>query len=163
MISQSSDNPPKVVGVAFAADVIKRNRQFILVLRECTTTFTASCLIQDGSHDTLLDALTRLIIGIHPLDGPRAIVRVDPAPGFVFMSSNDLLKHLNVTFEDGHVKNKNKNPVAKKAVCELEEEPIRQEPRLPVSEVGLAIATARFNSYPTASCEPVHLRTVAIL
>ena len=83
------------------------------------------------------------------------------------MSSNDSLKHLNVTFEDGHVKNKNKNknknPVAKKAVCELEEEPIRQEPKLPVSEVGLANATARFNSYPTASCEPVHLRTVAIL
>ena len=109
---------------------------------------SASCLIQDERHDTLLDALTRLIIGVHPLDGPRAIVRVDPAPGFVSMSSNDSLKHLNVTIVDGHVKNKNKNknPFTKKAVCELEEELICQGPKLPVSEVGLAIATSRFNS-----------------
>lgn len=109
---------------------------------------SASCLIQDERHDTLLDALTRLIIGVHPLDGPRAIVRVDPAPGFVSMSSNDSLKHLNVTIVDGHIKNKNKNknPFTKKAVCELEEELICQGPKPPVSEVGLAIATSRFNS-----------------
>ena len=63
------------------------------------------------------------------------------------MSSNDSLKHLNVTIEVGRVKNKNKNPVAEKAVRELEEELIRQEPGgRPVSEVGLAIATARLNS-----------------
>ena len=63
------------------------------------------------------------------------------------MSSNDSLKHLNVTIEVGRVKNKNKNPVAEKAVRELEEELIRQEPGgRPVSEVGLAIATACLNS-----------------
>ena len=63
------------------------------------------------------------------------------------MSNNDSFKHLNVTIEVGRVKNKNKNPVAEKAVRELEEELIRQEPgRSPVSEVGLAIATARLNS-----------------
>ena len=147
LISQSSDDPPEVVGVSSAADVIKRHRQSILVLRECTTSFTASCLIQDERHDTLRDALTRLIIGLHPPVGPRAIVRVDPAPGFASMSNNDSLKHLNVTIEVGRDKNKNKNPVAEKAVRELEEEIIRQEPGgRPVSEVGLAIATARLNS-----------------
>ena len=83
LVSQSSDDPPEVVGVSFAADVIKRLRQSILVLREYTTSFTASCLISDERHDTLRDALTRLIIGLHPLDGPRAVVRVDPAPGCV--------------------------------------------------------------------------------
>ena len=135
------------MGVSFAADVIKRHRQSILVLRECTTSYTASCLIPDERHDTLRDALTRLIIGLHPLDGPRAIVRVDPAPGFASISSNDSPKHLNVTIEVGRVKNKNKNPVAEKAVRELEEELIRQEPGgRPVSEVGLAIAIARLNS-----------------
>ena len=146
LVSQSSDDPPEVVGVSFAADVIKRHRQSILVLRECTTSFTASCLIPDERHDTLRDALTWLIIGPHPLDGPSAIVRVDPAPGFASMSSNDSLKHLNVTIEVGRV-NKNKNPVAEKAVRELEEELIRQEPGgRPVGEVGLVIATAGLNS-----------------
>ena len=142
-----SDHPPEVVGVFNAADVIKRHHQSILVLRKCTTSFTASCLIPDERHDTRRDALTRLIIGLHPLDGPRAIVSVDPAPGFASLSSNDSLKYLNVTIEVGRVKNKNKNPVAEKAVRELEEGLIRHEPGGgPVSEVGLAIATVRLNS-----------------
>ena len=147
LVFQSSDDPPEVVGVSFTADDIKHHHQSILVLRECTTSFTASCLIPDERHDTLHDALTRLIIGLHPLDGPSAIVCVDPAPGFASMSSNDSLKHLNVTIEVGRVKNKNKSPVAKKAVCELEEELTHQEPGgCPVSEVGLAITTAHLNS-----------------
>ena len=126
-------------------------RQFFaldkLVLRECTTSFTASCLVHDEKHDTLRDALTQLIVGLHPLDGPRAIIRVDPSPGFQSMANNDSLNHLNVTIDVGRVKNKNKNPVAEKAVRELEEELIRQEPGgRPVSAVGLALATARLNS-----------------
>ena len=91
--------------------------------------------------------LARLIIGLHPLDGPRAIIHADPAPGFASMSNNDSLNHLKVSIKVGRVKNKNKNPVAEKAVHEFEEELIRQEPGVhPVSEVGLAIATTRLNS-----------------
>ena len=147
LVHQSSEDPPEVVGISFAADVIKRHRQLILVLRECATSFTASCLVPDEKHDTLRDALTQLIVGVHPLDGPRAVIRVDPSPGFQSMANNDSLNHLNVTIEFGRVKNKNKNPVAEKAVRELEEELIKQEPGgRPVSAVGLALATARLNS-----------------
>lgn len=147
LVHQSSEDPPEVVGISFAADVIKRHRQLILVLRECATSFTASCLVPDEKHDTLRDALTQLIVGVHPLDGPRAVIRVDPSPGFQSMANNDSLNHLNVTIEVGRVKNKNKNPVAEKAVRELEEELIKQEPGgRPVSAVGLALATARLNS-----------------
>ena len=117
-----------VVGVSFAADVIRRYRQLILVLRECTTSFTASCLVHDEKHDTLRDALTQLIVGLNPLDCATAIIRVDPSPGFHSMANNDPLNHLNVTIDVGRVKNKNKNLVAEKAVRELEEELIRQEP-----------------------------------
>ena len=114
------------------------------MLRECATSFTASCLVPDEKHDTLRDALTQLFVGVHPLDGPRAIIRVDPSRGFQSMANNDSLNHLNVTIEVGRVKNKNKNPVAEKAVRELEEDLIKQEPGgRPVSAVGLALATAR--------------------
>ena len=41
LVHQSSEDPPEVVGISFAADVIKRHRQLILVLRECATSFTA--------------------------------------------------------------------------------------------------------------------------
>ena len=147
LVSQSSDDPPVVVGLSFAGDVIKRHRQFILVLRECSTSLTASCLIPDEQHDTLRDALTKLIVGLHPLDGPRAVIRVDPAPGFSSLSNNDSLGHLNVSLDVGRIKNKNHNPVAEKAVRELEEELLRQQPGGgPVGEVGLALATARLNS-----------------
>ena len=147
LVSQSSDDPPVVIGLSFAADVIKRHRQFILVLRECSTSLTASCLIPDEQHDTLRDALTKLIVGLHPLDGPRAVIRVDPAPGFSSLSNNDSLGHLNVSIDVSCIKNKNHNPVAEKAVRELEEELLRQQPGGgPVGEVGLALATARLNS-----------------
>ena len=147
LVSQTSEDPPDVVGISFAADVIKRQRQLILLLRECSTSYTNTCLIPDEKHDTLRDALTRLIVELHPIDGPRAVVRVDPAPGFVSLSHNDSLKHLNAWLDVGRTKNVNKNPVAEKAIQELEEEFLRQEPRGgPVSPTGLALATARLNS-----------------
>ena len=162
LIKQSSDDPPEVVGVSFAADVIKHYRQLILVLRECTTSFTASCLVHDEKHDTLRDALTQLIVGLHPLDGPRAIIRVDPSPGFQSMANNDSLNHLNVTIDVGRVKNKNKNRVPEKAVRELEEELIRKEPGVrPVSAVGLALVTALLRIVD--STQSVHPRIVAVV
>jgi hypothetical protein len=88
-------------------------------------------------------------VELHPIDGPRAVIRVDPAPwpSFVSLSNNDGLKHLNVWLDVGRIKNKNKNPVAEKAVQELEEELLRQEPGGgPVNPTGLALATARLNS-----------------
>ena len=111
LVTEFSDDPPEVVRASFAADIIKDNRQLILVVRECSTSFTASSLILDERHDTLRDALTRLIIGLHPLDGPIAIICVDPAPGFTSMRNNDSLDHLNVTMEVGRIENKNKNTV----------------------------------------------------
>ena len=147
LVKQSFDNPPEVIGISFATDMIKRHRQLILVLRECTKSFTTSCLVHDEKHDTLRDALMQLIVGLHPLDGPRAIIRVDPSSGFQSMANNDSLHHLNITIKVRRVKNKNKNPVAEKAVRELEEELIRQEPGgRPVSAVGLTLAAARLNS-----------------
>ena len=90
---------------------------------------------------------TRLVLSLHPLDGPKAVIRVDPAPAFILLSANDALKHIGISFEVGRVKNKNKNPVAERAALELEEEILRLElPGGPVTEVVLTTATARLNS-----------------
>ena len=132
------------------------------MLRECTASFTASCLVHDEKHNTLSDALTQLIVDLHPLDGPRAIIRVDPSPGFQSMANNDSLNHLKVTIDVGRVKNKNKNRVAEKAVRELEEELIRPEPGVrPVSAAGLALVTAL--SRVADSTQSVHPRIVAVV
>ena len=76
---QSTSLPPDAVGVAFAADDIKRSQQLILVLRECVTSFTATTLIEDERHTTLRDAIIRLCVQMRPLDGTPAVVRTDPA------------------------------------------------------------------------------------
>jgi len=76
---QSSSPPPDAVSVSFAADVIKRSRQLVLVLREYVTSFTATTLLEDERHNTLRDALIRLCVQMRPLDRPSAVIRTDPA------------------------------------------------------------------------------------
>lgn len=93
------------------------------------------------------NALTPLIVGLHSLNGPPVVIPVDTAPRFVSLKNTNALQHLGVSTEVGHAKNINKNPVAVKAVLELEEELLCQEPgRGPVTELGLAITTACLNS-----------------
>ena len=147
LVKQSSEDPPETVGVSFAADVLKRERQLILILRETVTSYTSTCLINDEKQGTLRDALACLSTELHPLDGPCAVIRVDPAPGFVALRNDETLKSLRLCLEIGRVKNPNKNPVAERAVQELEDELLRQEPSGgSVSSLSLAIATARLNS-----------------
>lgn len=104
-------------------------------------------LVPDEKSDTLRDALAQLVVGLHPLDGPPAGIRVDPAPGFVSLKNINAVQHLGISVEVGRIKNTNKNPVAERAVLELEEELLRQESGGgPVTELSLAIATTRLNS-----------------
>ena len=70
VVKQSTNLPPQTVGISFAADVIKRAKQFILVLRECVTSYTVSSFLPDERHDTLHDALISLCINMRPFDGP---------------------------------------------------------------------------------------------
>jgi len=91
-VSQSSDNPPDAVGTSFATDAIKPHKQLVLSLRECATSYTTTCLISDEIQDTLHDALTRLLIELNPIDGPRAVIGVDSAPGFFSHAKKDSLK-----------------------------------------------------------------------
>ena len=70
LIEQSTSNPPAAVGISFAADVIKRNRQLILVVRETTSSFTTSCSIDDERHDTLRAGLLHLCLELRPISGP---------------------------------------------------------------------------------------------
>ncbi|XP_048586163.1 uncharacterized protein LOC125568287 [Nematostella vectensis] len=146
-IEQSSCDPPDAIGVSFAADVIRRSRQFILIVRECVTSYTTSLLLTNEQHSTLRDALIRLCVQMRPLDGPVAIIRTDPAPGFQALKEDKLLQHHRLVLEIGRAKNVNKNPVAEKAVQELEREILQLDPLGgPVSEVALAVATANLNA-----------------
>ena len=117
------------------------------MLRECVTSFTATTLLEDERHHTLRDAIIRLCIQMRPLDGPPAVVRTDPAPGFKALTEDQQLKHHRITLDLGHPKNRNKNPVAERAVQEFENELLRHDPLGgPVSLLTLAVATANLNA-----------------
>ena len=108
LIEQSTSDPPDAVGISFAADVMKRNKQLILVVRETTTSFTTSCIIENERHDTLRASLIFLCLELRPISGPCAVIRVDPAPGFASLSNDEELRRHKITVEIGRVKNVNK-------------------------------------------------------
>ena len=124
---QSTGDPPCAVGLYFAVDVLKRYKQLVMVLRECVTSYTCSCLIEDETKDTLCSALVRLCIETRPL-GTGVTIRVDPAPGFTGLQCDDFLRLQGITLEIGRIKNVNKNPVAEHAIAELGEELLRYDP-----------------------------------
>ena len=80
-IDQSTSLPHEAIGQSFA-DVMKRSRQLIFVLRETVSSYTSSLFLENERHQTLRDALIRLCLEMRPMDGPPAVIRTDPAPGF---------------------------------------------------------------------------------
>ena len=144
---QTTNDPPEAIGTSFAADVIKRERQLILLLRECVTSYTVCALIPDEQKVTLRDTLLSLCANLIPLDGPFAVIRTDPAPGFAALVNDELLSKHRIAIEIGRHKNRNKNPVAERGVQELEEELLRRDPGCrSVSQLALDLATAGLNS-----------------
>ena len=60
------------------------------------------------------------------------------------LRNDETLKLLRLSLEIGRVKNPNKNPVDEKAILELAEELLKQEPTSDlVSKLGLVIAVAK--------------------
>ena len=146
LVKQTSEDPPESIRVSFAADILKRDRQLILLLRKTVTSYTAACIVSYEKQTTLREASACLATDLHPLDGPPAVISVDPAPGFMALRNDETLKSFRLSLEIGRVKNPNKNPVVEKAILELEEELLKQEPTGgAVSQLGLVIAVSRLN------------------
>lgn len=75
LLEQSSTNPPTVPCTTFSADIIKRNRQLILFVRETVTSFTSTCLVDNETKECLRDGLIRLCAPLKPLNGPPATIK----------------------------------------------------------------------------------------
>ena len=122
LIPQNCSEPPECVGVHFSADVLLRERQKIMVIREQASSFTRATIIPSEKHNDLRDALILLIAELVPLEGPPAVVRTDPAPGFKSLIDDETLRQQRISLQIGRIKAPNKNPVAEKAIQELEVE-----------------------------------------
>lgn len=126
---------------------MKSSRQLIFVLRESETSYTSSLPLEDEGHQTLLDAIVKLCLKMRLMDSPPPVIRTDPAPGFKALINDPLLKKHRITSALGQAKSPNKNPVAERAVQELERELLRQEPLGgAVSPLTLTVITSALNS-----------------
>ena len=144
---QSTSSPPAGIGRALAADVMRRAQQKILVVREAVTSFTSSMLIESETANCVRQALLQLLLPLVPLQGPPSVLRTDPAPCFQALEDDEVLASHNMTIEIGDHKNENKNPIAERAIQELEAEIKRVAPGgAPVTPTQLVIATATLNS-----------------
>ena len=147
LIPESTSSPPGSVGSNFAADVLSRERQKILLIREYVSSLTRTVILPSEKHEDLRLALVTLIHDIIPMEGPHAIVRTDNAPGFQSLVNDKFLDDHRIHVDLGRVKNKNRNPVAEKAIQELEHEILRvTNTPGPVTPLILSKVTSSLNS-----------------
>ena len=97
-----------------------REKQFIILCD--MVTYTWSLLIEGEWAETLWEGLIRLCLPIRPIDGPKAVIRVDPAPGFLALKEDKVLAEHNISLDLGRAKNIHKNRAAEGGIEELEME-----------------------------------------
>ena len=154
MIPETTDPPPSVIGGRFAADVIKRWSQKILIIRETVTSYTLAELITDENKRTVSNALVKLCNILRPSTASPATIRVDPHPANQSLAnspqcplSRNILARNNIILKLGRTLNKNKNCVIDKGIKELIRELLILQPEGgPVSSLILSQAVANLNS-----------------
>ena len=144
---QSTSEFPTSVGISFAADVMRRYRQCIFVLRETVSSYTIASIIESERQEHLRDALLILCSELKSLRDGGVTIRVDPAPGSSSLVNDKILASSGIVLEVGRSKNPNKNPVAERAIAELGMELLKlQSEGGSVTPVLLAQAVANMNS-----------------
>ena len=104
LVEQSTESPPCAIGINFAADVIRRERQMILILREYVTSYLQALIVPNEQRDTLRNALMQLSLPLLPAAGPATVIRVDPAPAFQSLEDDEVLARHNIHVEVGRKK-----------------------------------------------------------
>ena len=135
------------LGTNFSADIIERDKQQILIVREKLSSFTRTQFVKDQSAETLQEALISLIIDIRNLNGTT--VQTDCATAWAKLSKdapNSPLKKLNIKIDMGRTHNRNKNPIIDNACREFHKECLRLKPNGgQISEIERAIITDNLN------------------
>ena len=147
LVPQSSEPPPDFIGQTFASDIIKRFLQKILVLRECTSSYTVASIINSENKEDVTQGLIELCHLVRPSSLCPITVRIDPAPAHRSFHFGSSLKSQNIHIEIGDSLNQNKNPIAEKAVRELIRELLILQPEgNSVNQRILSQAVANLNS-----------------
>ena len=60
------------------------------------TSYTSSLFLENECHQTLRDAIVKLCLEMRPMDGPIAVFRTDPAPGYKALVNDPLLERFSI-------------------------------------------------------------------
>ena len=146
-IEQSTYTKPNTIASCFASDVVRRNKQFIFIMRENITAYTYARVINNEKHTTLRDAIITACSELKPRYGPVATVRVDPASACRALLNDTILEENSIHLELGREKNVNKNPIAERCIREIHAELNRIQPGGGlISDTVLAQAVSAINS-----------------
>ena len=145
--SQSSTIPPTSPLYVYSADVMRRCKQFIIVVRDTFSSYTAASIMSDEQHGSLRSNLIIIISSLRPNPQSKAEIRVDNAPGFQPLKADATLTSHNIHLDFGRLHNKNKNPTIEKGIQELGSEILRQLPEGgPITSEQLAVIVNQLNS-----------------
>ena len=122
----STSQDTQTLGSHFACDIMCRCKQRIFVIRDSFSSYTITRLIPDEKTSTLKSAILETTAELKAPSG--CTVRVDGARAFQALVEDSDLRANGVKVEIGRVKNRNKNPIAEKAIQELESELKREYP-----------------------------------
>ena len=147
MKEQTTGPPPEAIGTCFSADVMRRYKQYVLILRETVSSYTVTTIINSEKKEDLREGLLLLCAEVSCSGNKAITIRVDPAPGLVSLQNDQTLKSHGISLEIGRIKNKNKNPIAERAIEEIGLEILHLSPEGgPISRLVLSQATANMNA-----------------
>ena len=144
---QSSTKPPDKIGSWYASDIIRREGQQILLVRENVSGFTHGTLLPSETSESLKDGLVTTISRFRPPSGNQVKIRVDGASGFQALLKNSQLEALHIKLEIGDVKNPNKNPISERSISEFHIELCKLKPAGgKITDAELSVIVSNMNS-----------------
>ena len=144
---QSSTPQTTTIATDFAADIIRRYRQKIFIMRETLSSFTLTSIVDNEQEESMRSAIIEAVSSIRANSQTCVTVRADNAPGLASLHNDFTLKKFNIFLEYGRIHNKNKNPVVEKAIQELGAEMLKfSSEGGPFSASELAYITNVLNS-----------------
>ena len=135
---------PVALGSQFACDVLCRAGQRMFLLRDTFSCYTVTRLIPNEQSLAVKAALIETTAELISPSG--CVVRVDGSTALQSLVTDAELKNMGILVDVGRLKNCNKNPIAEKAIQELEQELRKAHPDgRSVMQAELAGITAMLN------------------
>ena len=146
-IQQSTSAPPDKIGRWFSTDIIKREAQLILLVRENVSSLTEGVMVTAETSQSLRDGLMIAMSRFRAPSGAEVKVRADGGKGFEGLQNDPALTRLHIKLEIGEAKNINHNPISERANSDFHTELCKLKPAGgKINETELSLILANMNS-----------------